>query len=317
MNKIRVAMIGVGERGLDHLDCLFAKFRDEVEISGILCSTPESTFEKALDLELPYFNSVEEISKDNTDAVIITTKSNKHTLFGRMMLNKGLPVLIEKPFTTNLAEAKDLALLAKQKNTFVMVGHSEQFNPAYQEMCKMAVLPFRDLKAYRMINSPHRCRDISVVLDLMIQELGMLAQIAPRKKPKIRTRVMRRNHWQDEIFANLSFAVGCEADIVACRRAKKEKQVMILKDRKCDCWKVDFAESALFKNDALIFQGAKKSALENELHNFVNAVKGLEKPLVDAQFALKAMKIAFDIENFSRSEETRMNKNRKKLVSTL
>ena len=170
MNKIRVAMIGVGERGLDHLDCLFAKFRDEVEISGILCSTPESTFEKALDLELPYFNSVEEISKDNTDAVIITTKSNKHTLFGRMMLNKGLPALIEKPFTTNLAEAKDLALLAKQKNTFVMVGHSEQFNPAYQEMCKMAVLPFRDLKAYRMINSPHRCRDISVVLDLMIQE---------------------------------------------------------------------------------------------------------------------------------------------------
>ena len=92
---------------------------------------------------------------------------------------------------------------------------------------------------------------------------------------------------------------------------------MILKDRKCDCWKVDFAENALFKNDALIFQGAKKSALENELHNFVNAVKGLEKPLVDAQFALKAMKIAFDIENFSRSEETRMNKNRKKLVSTL
>lgn len=317
MNKIRVAMIGVGERGLDHLDCLFSKFKDEVEISGILCSTPESTAEKASDLDLPYFNSVNDIAKDNTDAVIIATKSNKHTLFGRMVLNKGLPVLIEKPFTANMVEARDLAKLAKEKNTFVMVGHSEQFNPAYQEMCKMAILPFRDLKTYRMINSPDRCRDVSVVLDLMIQDLGMLAQIAPKKKPKIRTRVMRRNHWQDEIFANLSYNVGCEADIVACRRAKKEKQVMMLKDRKCDYWKIDFAECSLFKNDVLVFQGNKKTALENELHNFVNSVRGVEKPLIDAQFALKAMKIAFDIENFSRSEEARMNKNRKKLVYLL
>ena len=317
MNKTRIAVIGVGSRGLEHIDCLLSSFSQEATISGILCSSPLSSREKALDLGLSYFDSFNDISKENTDAVIIATSSNKHTLFGRMMLNKGLPVLIEKPFTTNLAEAKDLTRLAKEKNTFIMVGHSEHFDPAYQEMCKTAVLPFRDLKVYRMVNNRERCKDVSVVLDLMIHDLGMLATIAPKKSPKIRTRVMRRNHWQDEIFASFLFNTGCEADIVACRAARKERQVMQLKDRKCDCWEVDFVSSTLIKNNVVVFQGNKNSALQNELRNFLNAVKGTEKPQTDADYALKALKTAFAIEDFSRKEEIRMNKNRKKLISSL
>ena len=317
MDKIRIAVIGVGDRGLEHLDCLLSKFKNEVTISGILCSTPESTQEKAMDLRLHPFASFEEISKDNTDAVIIATKSNKHTLFGRMMLQKGLPVLIEKPFTTTLTEAKDLTLLAKQKNTFAMVGHAEHFNPAYQELCRQAVFPFRDLKTYRLTKETPQKHDASVVLDLMINELGMMPVIAPKKKPKIRTKVMRRNHWQDELFVGLLFNTGCEADLLACRRAKKEKQLMMLKDRRCDYWQVDFSNNTLIKNDVVVFQDQENSALKNELSNFINSVRGIEKPQTDAEYALKAMRMAFKIEDYSRKEELRMNKNHKFLVTSL
>ena len=317
MDKIRIAMIGVGDRGLEHLDCLLSAFKNDVDISGILCSTPESTKEKAMDLKLRAFDSFDDISKENTDAVIIATKSNKHTLFGRMMLQKGLPVLIEKPFTTNLAEAQDLTLLAKQKNTFAMVGHVEHFNPAYQELCRQAVFPFRDLKTYRLTRESSQKHDASVVLDLMINELGMMPVIAPKKNPKIRTKVMRQNHWQDELFVGLLFNTGCEAGLLACRRAKKEKQLMVLKDRRCDYWQVDFANNTLTRNGVMVFQGDENSALKNELSNFINSVRGTEKPQTDADYALKAMKMAFKIEDFSRKEEMRMNKNHRLLATSL
>ena len=71
MDKIRIAVIGVGDRGLEHLDCLLSKFKNEVTISGILCSTPESTQEKAMDLRLHPFASFEEISKDIEEAAMI------------------------------------------------------------------------------------------------------------------------------------------------------------------------------------------------------------------------------------------------------
>ena len=44
---------------------------------------------------------------------------------------------------------------------------------------------------------------------------------------------------------------------------------------------------------------------------------GIEKPQTDAEYALKAMRMAFKIEDYSRKEELRMNKNHKFLVTSL
>ena len=47
MEKLRIAIIGVGSMGTKHIGNLSAYFKDDVDISGILCSSPQSTKDKA------------------------------------------------------------------------------------------------------------------------------------------------------------------------------------------------------------------------------------------------------------------------------
>ncbi len=53
-----------------------------------------------------------------------------HHAVGRLSLELGRDVLLEKPMTTTLAEADDLMALAASRGAVLQVGHIERFNPA-------------------------------------------------------------------------------------------------------------------------------------------------------------------------------------------
>lgn len=64
------------------------------------------------------------------DIVHITTPPQSHYELGKLCLEAGCHVYLEKPFTLNIEEAEKLTSLATEKNLKMTVGHNLQFSHA-------------------------------------------------------------------------------------------------------------------------------------------------------------------------------------------
>ena len=130
MEKLKIAIVGCKNMGQKHLKTLREYFVDTVEVIGILNSTPESSAQRAAELDVPYFTDIDEITKDKVNAVIVATPGVTHAEIGEKLLLRGIPSLIEKPLATTLSGCKKLIAAAKSGKTFIATGHVENYNPA-------------------------------------------------------------------------------------------------------------------------------------------------------------------------------------------
>jgi predicted dehydrogenase len=82
-----------------------------------------------------YFNDVRRfLDESRPDVVHITTPPQGHLELGRICLEAGCHVYIEKPFTINTAEAEELINIATANNRMITVGHDDQFSHAARRM---------------------------------------------------------------------------------------------------------------------------------------------------------------------------------------
>ena len=79
----------------------------------------------AKELAIPVaYGSYEELCKDETiDIIYIPTYNQGHYSAAKLALSQGKPVLLEKPFTLNTAEAEELFAIAQEQG--VSNGSSE------------------------------------------------------------------------------------------------------------------------------------------------------------------------------------------------
>lgn len=68
------------------------------------------------------------LEKEKPDVVHITTPPQSHFEIAKICFSTGCHVFIEKPFTLNAKEAKELLDLAQNKNLKITVGTDEQFS---------------------------------------------------------------------------------------------------------------------------------------------------------------------------------------------
>ena len=86
---------------------------------------------KAVENNKPVLNDPE------VDGVIIATPAASHFALAKEVLQAGKHVFVEKPMATTVAEVDELALIAKQRNLTVMVGHTFLYNPAVRFVRKL------------------------------------------------------------------------------------------------------------------------------------------------------------------------------------
>ncbi len=70
------------------------------------------------------------LDSEELDAVYIATTHNAHADPALLCLDRGIPVLIEKPFTQNAEQAEAVITSARANNTFAMEAMWTRFNPA-------------------------------------------------------------------------------------------------------------------------------------------------------------------------------------------
>ena len=127
--RTRVAIVGCGMIADQHADQL--RYLPGCELTAA-CDTDELMARQLAErFRIPsIFTSAEEMFRaGGVEAVHITTPAQSHYSLGRLALEAGCHVYIEKPFTVNAAEADELLRMADSAGRRITVGHNLQFAP--------------------------------------------------------------------------------------------------------------------------------------------------------------------------------------------
>ena len=129
----RVLLIGLGRWGREHLRVLLS-LGAEVFAADL---RPERLQEAASVLPPDHVASDFRLFLSRVDAVDVVTPVQEHFWICREALEAGKDVLVEKPITLTLKEARDLAEHARSSRARLQVGHVFRFHPVYEALRTM------------------------------------------------------------------------------------------------------------------------------------------------------------------------------------
>jgi len=223
--KVRTAVVGAGKMGAIH-----ARVYDQLEQSDLI-AVIDIDLEKAAKLAEQYKCSAFSDYSDilgKVDAVTIATPTVTHLDLAKKFIKHSIPVLIEKPLATNVAEGKKIAALAKKHNIVTAVGHSERCNPAVQAVKRLNIEP-KFIECNRVSPYPFRSTDVGVVLDVMIHDIDIILSLAAGKITRIdAVGIAVIGDKEDICNARIVFDNGCIANVTASRLAlKTERKVRL------------------------------------------------------------------------------------------
>jgi predicted dehydrogenase len=214
MPRSRLAVVGVGHLGKEHARILAA--HPGIQLAGVADQRAEQAESVALRCATRAFTDHWPLL-DQVDAAVIAVPTVHHHAVACDFLRHGIPLLIEKPIASSVAEADELLHLARQHGTFLQTGHIERFNPVFEELAKHPMRP-KMVSAQRLAPFSGRSLDIGVVLDLMIHDIDLLLTIVPaplRDVDAVGISVLGGH--EDLGQARLTFANGCTAHLTASR----------------------------------------------------------------------------------------------------
>jgi predicted dehydrogenase len=132
MEKIKVAVIGLGFMGRTHIQSLR---RLGIEVHGVAGITPEEARQVAEELSIPHwYKDIEEALADKSINVVhLCTPNNFHYMQAKLALQAGKHVICEKPLALSPSQSKELAELAKKTGLITAVNYNLRFYPICQE----------------------------------------------------------------------------------------------------------------------------------------------------------------------------------------
>ncbi len=117
---LRVGVVGVGAIGKNHARCL-AEIED-CRLAAIYDRDQELARRLAAEYGTVAAESLAEFS-EMVDAATVAAPTSMHLELGSALLRAGKHVLVEKPITDNIEDARALVALANEQQRILQVGH--------------------------------------------------------------------------------------------------------------------------------------------------------------------------------------------------
>ena len=319
MDPLNVGVIGVG-----HLGSLHTKMYAQtslVNLVGVYDVDSQRAKKVAAEFGIKAFSTLDELLSQ-VEAVSIATVTQSHYDVAMQVIKRGVHLLIEKPITATIEQAKALTERAEIKGLKLQVGHIERFNPAILALEPYNITPLF-IESHRLAQFNPRGSDVAVVLDLMIHDIDLILSLVKSKVTRIDANgIAVISDTPDIANARLQFENGCVANVTASRISQNKMRKMRLFQR--DAYiSIDFAQGLAevfrlvdeqtpnVKSTMMlgkIDQGQHKriivyeqpevqevNALKYELERFVESVqKNIETP-VTGRDGLHALEVAQEI----------------------
>jgi len=303
--RLRTAVVGAGYLGRFHAQ----KYADlpNSELVAIADVSAGSRERLARELGIRAIADYRELL-GRVDAVSIATPTPLHFEIASAFLEKGAHVLVEKPITVTVDEARRLIDLAARHERILQVGHLERFNPGILALDRVLKVP-RFIESHRLAPFKQRGTDVNVVLDLMIHDIDIIQNIvgAPiASLDAVGASVFSGG--LDIANARIRFTDGCVANTTASRVSlKTERKLRIFQD---DAYmSVDLQQKILTvvrKSDqppvadlpqvSIEEQSFEQGdALRTQIESFLGCVASGRRPIVSGEDGLRALETAIRI----------------------
>jgi predicted dehydrogenase len=299
---VRLAVIGVGHLGRHHARILSAI--PEARLTAVVDTNEERAGEIAATSGTTALTDYRDLL-GQVDGVVVAVPTELHAEIAVPFLERGTPVLVEKPLSRTLEDADRMIAAAAAGSAVLAVGHTERHNPAVAIALRLVKAP-RFIEVHRLSAFPDRSLDIDVVFDLMIHDLDViLAIVGPEVVSIEAVGVPVLTPKYDIANVRLRFASGCIANITASRISKD--RVRKIRFFQPDAYlSVDYASQEVEgyrlvrKAPRPDIQGGtipveRDEPLRRELVDFVRAIRGEGPPLVDGAAGRRALMLASQI----------------------
>lgn len=141
---LKVAIVGIGQRGLQHLENL-VELQDQevVKIQALIDPFGDNLLESNIQNKIPkysqrdyhlYTDFQEFLKIDDVDAVWFSIPPNQHQNEIVQTAKKGISIFAEKPQSLFLDQVKDMAEAIQKNNVNSIVGFQMRYDPWYQEV---------------------------------------------------------------------------------------------------------------------------------------------------------------------------------------
>lgn len=127
MSKTRIAVAGAGYIGQAHM--LVAQNSPGCTLSAIVDPSPAAAA-VAAQAGVPLYASIDELlAKDRPDGLVLATPNQLHVPQALECIAAGLPILLEKPIATTVAEGEQLLERVEATGAKVLIGHHRAHSP--------------------------------------------------------------------------------------------------------------------------------------------------------------------------------------------
>ena len=313
--RLRIGLVGLGMMGRNHL--------------RVIASHPATTLAAVADLDpealgaavaqtgaAGFADPLDMIRTADLEAVVIAAPTTAHVPLALAAIERGMPVLVEKPLAATHAEARGIVDAGRAAGVPVQVGHVERYNPAVLKLGELLRAGWLT-KIYAIVSRragpfPARIRDVGVTVDLATHDADMLSWVAGERPLRAYAELAQRKHatHEDLLFGLLHFPSGATGmlDVNWLTPAKRRQLVVIGEEgmfeldyltQRLTFTKSDLAHPQLiagyaptFTGDVLEIEVQTHEPLRAQLDAFVRSVRTGERPYVDGEDGAWAVRIA-------------------------
>ena len=130
-NRLRMVVVGCG-RGQSHARSMLA-LSDEFELVGLVDMDEKrlktATDNLGLPADLAYTSFAEALEKSECDGVVVATWARSHDPLVEEAIEAGKHIMVEKPFTLEVAPARRLTEMAEARNLKIVVTQQWRYMP--------------------------------------------------------------------------------------------------------------------------------------------------------------------------------------------
>jgi predicted dehydrogenase len=306
---LRVGVVGTGALGFHHARLL--RGMPGVDFAGIYDKNPARAAEVAHQLETIAHPSLDALL-ERAEAVTVAVSTPAHAAVGLAVLDRRIPLLMEKPLADSVEGAEQLVRRAAQQGVVLQVGHVERFNRAVR-----AAAPYLDEPRFLQIDrlAPYQPRgtDVAVILDLMIHDLDLVLELVRSEVADVRaTGVAILTPHVDIANARIEFTNGAVANVTASRVSRERTRKLRI-FQPTGYFSLDLAQGigdfyrlkpgwqslGATKLEQIVaherLEAPEAEPLKLELESFLRAVRGAEEVVVSGAAGAQALALAFRV----------------------
>ena len=304
MNKIKVAVVGIGYLGEFHAEKY--KNNKNADLIALVDTDRQRREEVSAKLGIKSYGNIKDVV-DKVDAVSIVVPTDMHYEVADYFIKNNKHILIEKPFASNVAEAEKLEEKARDKDIILQIGHLERFNKAFSKLKDKVNNPLF-IECNRISPFKIRGTEVNVVMDLMIHDLDIVMSLNKSNIKSIKASgASVLTDTTDIANARVEFENGCVCNLSASRISDKvERKMRVF--QKNSYFSLDYQACKLDSYKKIVVEENKKiekttdafsenDPLNEEIKSFIKCIKENKKPLVGAIDGIKALKYAITISN--------------------